>query len=54
VRLFNTSTGDVVLTLKRAKPTAKPAVSRDGRLLGWNELGGFRFIDLIKKTEASN
>jgi WD40 repeat protein len=54
VRLFNASTGEVVLTLKRDRPTARPAVSRDAKLIGWNELGGFRFIDLSKMTEASN
>src|SRR5262249_55655183 len=35
VQLFDAATGAVVLTLKRSDHTAKPAVSRDGRLLGW-------------------
>jgi WD40 repeat protein len=48
VRLFNAATGDIVLTLPRPDHTAKPAVSRDGRLIGWFEPGGYRFIDLGK------
>jgi WD40 repeat protein len=48
VRLFDTTTGDVVLALKRPDHTAKPAVSRDGRLLGWSEPAGYRYIDLGK------
>ena len=53
VRIFNASTGEVVLTLKRPDHTAHPAVSRDGRLLGWFESDGYRFIDLGKKREGS-
>jgi WD40 repeat protein len=49
VRLFDAVTGDVILTLPRADHTAKPAFSRDGRLLGWTEPGSYRFIDLGKK-----
>jgi WD40 repeat protein len=49
VRLFDAGTGTVVLTLKRTDHTAVPAVSRDGRLLGWSEPSGYRFIDLGKK-----
>jgi WD40 repeat protein len=49
VRLFDTTTGVVVLTLKRPDHTSKPAISRDGQLLGWSERGGYRFIDLGKK-----
>ncbi len=48
VRLFDAATGVVVFALGRPHHTAKPAVSRDGRLLGWNEPGGYRFIDLGK------
>jgi WD40 repeat protein len=50
VRLFDATTGTVMLTLKRPDHTAKPAVSRDGRLIGWSEPGGYRFIDLGKKA----
>jgi WD40 repeat protein len=52
VRLFDAATGAVVLTLKRPDHTAKPAVSGDGRLLGWSEPGGYRFIDLGKNAEG--
>jgi WD40 repeat protein len=48
VRLFDAATGAVILTLKRPDHTAKPAVSRDGRLLGWSEASGYQFIDLAK------
>jgi WD40 repeat protein len=51
VRLFDAATGEIVLTLKRPDHTAKPAFSRDGRLLGWSEPGGYRFIDLGKKAD---
>jgi WD40 repeat protein len=49
VRLFDGATGEVVLALNRPERTARPAVSRDGRLLGWSEQGGYRFIDLGQK-----
>jgi WD40 repeat protein len=52
VRLFDAATGVVVLTLSRTDHTAKPAVSRDGRLLGWSEPGGYRYIDLGKKPDG--
>jgi WD40 repeat protein len=52
VRLFDAVTGAVVLTLKRPDHTARPAVSRDGRLLGWSERAGYRFIDLGKKPDG--
>jgi WD40 repeat protein len=52
VRLFDVATGEVVLTLKRPDHTAKPGVSRDGRVLGWSEPGGYRFIDLGKKPDG--
>jgi hypothetical protein len=52
VRLFDAVTGDVVLLLKRDSHTAKPAVSRDGQLLGWSEPGGYRFIDLGRKKDG--
>jgi WD40 repeat protein len=53
VRLFDAVTGEVVLTLPRPDHTAKPAFSRDGRLLGWTEPGGYQFIDLGKKSAGS-
>jgi len=49
VRLFDAETGTVVLTLKRTDHTARPAVSRDGTILGWSEAAGYRFIDLGRK-----
>ncbi len=52
VRLFDAATGAVVLTLPRPDHTAKSAVSRDGRFLGWSEPGGYRFIDLGKKPDG--
>ena len=39
--------------LPRPDHTARPAFSRDGRLLGWSESGGYRFIDLGKKAKGS-
>jgi WD40 repeat protein len=52
VRLFDAATGVVVLTLPRPDHTFKPVVSRDGRLLGWSEPGGYRFIDLAAKPDT--
>jgi hypothetical protein len=52
VRLFDATTGEVVLTLARQDHTARPAVTHDGRLLGWWEPGGYRFIDLGKKPDG--
>jgi len=49
VRLFDAGTGEVMLGLTRSESTAKPTVSRDGRLLGWSEPGGYRYIDLGPK-----
>jgi hypothetical protein len=51
LRIFDSTTGEVVLTLNRAECGAKPAISRDGRLLGWSEPGGYRYIDLGRKVE---
>jgi WD40 repeat protein len=52
VRLFDATTGEIVLTLKRASRTVKPAVAHDGRLLGWSQADGYRFIDLGKAPDA--
>jgi len=52
VRVFDAATGEVVLALNRPESTAKPAISRDGRLLGWSEPGGYRFIDLGKQPNG--
>jgi hypothetical protein len=49
VRLFDADTGAIILALSRPEHVAKPGVSRDGRLIGWSEPGGYRYIDLGKK-----
>ena len=49
LRLFDAESGEVALGLPRPTCGAKPAVSRDGRLLGWSEPGGYRYIDLGPK-----
>lgn len=46
LRLFDTTTGVEVLTIARSNSTAKPSLSRDGRLLGWAEKDGFHYIEL--------
>lgn len=48
LRLFDTATGAVTLSLARPDCGANPAFTRDGRLLGWSEPEGYRFIDLGK------
>jgi WD40 repeat protein len=52
VRLFDAATGVVMLTLPRRDHTAKPAVSRDGRLLGWSEPSGYMYINLDERPDA--
>jgi WD40 repeat protein len=48
LRIFDAETGKIVLAFERKECSSKPAFSRDGRLLGWNEPDGFLFIDLGK------
>lgn len=48
LRIFDAETGKIVLAFERKECSSKPAFSRDGRLLGWNEPVGFLFIDLGK------
>jgi DNA-binding beta-propeller fold protein YncE len=52
VRLFDAASGEVVLSISRSNHTAKPAVSRDGRLLGWNEPSGYHYIVLANNSDA--
>jgi tricorn protease-like protein len=49
VRLFDSTTGEIILTLNRPAMAYRPGFSRDGRLLGWSEQAGYRYIDLGKK-----
>jgi hypothetical protein len=51
--MFDSATGEVIFALARAATGFKPAVSRDGRLLGWSEQGGYQFIDLGKKPNGN-
>jgi WD40 repeat protein len=51
LRLFDSATGVVTLSLARPDCGANPAFTRDGRLLGWTEPAGYRFIDLGKQAE---
>jgi hypothetical protein len=53
VRLFDAATGTIVLTFQRTQCSAKPAITRDGRLLGWSEPGGYFFIEVGQKTESN-
>jgi WD40 repeat protein len=53
VRLFDSTSGDIVLVVRRPNFGLKPAVSRDGRLLGWSEPGSYHFIDLAFKADTS-
>jgi len=52
LQLFDAATGGVVFSLARATTGSKPAVSRDGLLLGWSEPRGFQFIDLTRKQDS--
>lgn len=46
LQLFDSATGLVVFSLARVATGTNPAVSHDGRLLGWSEPRGYQFIDL--------
>jgi WD40 repeat protein len=48
LRIFDAATGEIAFSLQRPECGAKPAFSRDGRLLGWSEPDGYRFIELGK------
>ena len=52
LQMFDATTGEVVFALTRAATGKKPALSRDGRLLGWSVRGGFQFLDLGQKSRA--
>jgi WD40 repeat protein len=54
VRLFDSANGLVVLELPRKECGAKPAISRDGNLIGWSEPGGYRYIDLAAVSKSKN
>ena len=51
LRIFDAETGEIILQLPRPECSSKPAFTRDGRLLGWSEPAGYRFIDLGKGEE---
>ncbi len=52
LQLFDSATGTVMFSMARPATGTKPAVSRDGRLLGWSEQSGYQFIDLSKKLDS--
>jgi len=52
MRIFDSATGLVVLSFKRTECGAKPGMTQDGRLLGWNEPDGFYYIELGKAEPA--
>ncbi len=51
LRLFDASTGDIVLSIKREDCGSAPSFNHDGQLLGWSEPSGFLYIDLGKPSE---
>ncbi len=53
LQLFDSATGNIMFSLPRAATGTKPAVSQDGRLLGWSEQSGYQFIDLSKKQDSN-
>lgn len=52
LRVFDAATGEIALALPRTECGAKPGITRDGRLLGWSEPGGYMYIDLGKTAEG--
>ena len=53
VEMEDAETGEIVHSWPRMGCGAKPAFSKDGRILGWNEPAGYRFIDLGPLPEAT-
>jgi WD40 repeat protein len=53
VRVFDSTTGKVVLSFDRKECGSKPFFSADGRLFGWNEPQGFLLIDLKAARQNS-
>jgi WD40 repeat protein len=51
LRLFDATTGEIVLSWARKECGAKPDFSADGALLGWSEPDGYHYIDLGQKPE---
>lgn len=49
LRIFDASTGQVVMKFDRPVCGAKPAFTRDGQMLGWSEPTGYHYIDLPGK-----
>jgi WD40 repeat protein len=54
LQLFDSATGQVVFSLARAATGTNPAVSSDGRLLGWSEPRGYQFISLPRRRDDDN
>lgn len=48
VRLFDATTGQVIISWKRTQCSSKPGITDDGRVFGWNEPNGYVYIDLGK------
>lgn len=53
LQFFDSTTGTLMFSMARPQTGTKPAVSVDGRLLGWSEPRGYQFIDL-SKDQGSN
>lgn len=51
VRVYDANNGKTVLSFPRTGCSAKPAVSQDGRFMGWNEDSGFWYVDLGEPAE---
>jgi WD40 repeat protein len=52
LQLFDSATGALIFSLDRKANGAQPAVTDDGRLLGWSEAEGYQFIDLKQKQNG--
>lgn len=53
IRIFDSASGDILLSIPRTECSAEPAVLKDGSLVGWSEPAGFVFIDLTRPAETS-
>lgn len=49
LRIFDGDTGSILLSIDRPSVGSMPTFSRDGKLLGWSEADGYRYIDLGAK-----
>lgn len=54
VRIVDSETGEIRLSIPRPECSTSPGILRDGSLFGWSEPSGFVCVDLREVTEEQN